>query len=288
VVDFIFLEMKKIILLIIVSFAVSFLRCQSYDQSLMLHGDDKAISGRVLEVIPDSFIRFETIDGKCYSFPLNKVKRVTSISDEDHPNLESFTTRGRWVLSAETDLSALAYHAKIEFPNGESNSQKVRSISFRPAAGYMLADNLLVSGFLDLGYSKVSLNKARSIMLGPSLKFFLGGNIIKPYLSGDLMMGWNYQEYDPLEYYSSEYGSSTYGGYGGYGYGYMPLEVIVKDKKRIFGWALGCGGAIFISQIISLDLEVGYVDTKSSSTGDKFPVSKKRGFAMTGGFSIFL
>jgi hypothetical protein len=259
----------KNILIILCALLPTLSLAQSGSKNAVFLKDGSLKEGYITEIIPGEYVKMELESGEILVVQMTDIEKITGVGGE---KTFKYTQKGRFVISGEIDFSSAIY--KEEYPNGNDH---VKKINFRPQLGYFVADDFLVSMAMELGYSKTDNYRLFSVMGGPSVQYFLGGEEDKwrPFFQGDLMIGWVFQKIE-LQYYN---------------YGNYFQDVDGRYRKRTvlqYGWGLGGGISYFPSETISLDLGVEYVFTASSLRHEDVDDIKTKGVALVGGISFYL
>lgn len=153
------------------------------------------------------------------------------------------------VTKAQTDKHDWMVGGSTRLNTSSNNTE----IAFEPNAGYFVIHNLAIGGNISLDYSKAGDTKITTFGIGPFIRWYLTDAKVRPLVQ--------------------------------LSYGYLSKKVKFPQNTSTnngFRFFLGGGGAIFISDQVSLDILVGYDHTKYKDfdgTG---------GFALTIGFQVYL
>nr|WP_321405804.1 outer membrane beta-barrel protein [uncultured Carboxylicivirga sp.] len=165
------------------------------------------------------------------------------------------TEKGKILVSGDTDLSFTSVTADRDNQQ-VNNSLKVNQLSINPSISYFVIDKLALGLSVNIEDSKIDNYESNSLLIGPSLRYYVGSNSTKPFFIADFLFGNQ----------SDNSNSST-------------------DKTKVSGWDVGAGVAVFINHYASLDVSLGYgTFTFKNDNNDK---TKAYGLDVSIGFSLF-
>lgn len=179
--------------------------------------------------------------------------------------LNAQTQKGNWVVEGSTSLGFTTGKSTYKAGSAEADGPKTTVISFNPAAGYFVMDNLAIGA--ELGLASITqkeddykyTSSTFSIMPGATYYFTAGENI-KPYLGANLGYGSQKEKLD----------DDTVSGGG-------------------FAWKVRGGMAFFFKESIAVNLGLSYSQMTYDYSEDGFDYKETYApFGLTVGFSFFL
>ena len=191
----------------------------------------------------------------------------------------SYAQKGTYIIGGSSNLSFVNNNSKTKTDTQEIEGGNTFNISFAPAAGYFVIDNLVTGIQLSIGYSKFKddtssvtgdlyESKSTTFLALPFARYYFSKNNIKPFLQGSVGLGSSKTKFTNTIPFSEGDNEST---------------------SNIFAYEIDGGVAIFINSKISVDLGIGYASTtrkpKDSSSDIKF-INNAIGF--NAGFNIYL
>jgi outer membrane protein len=144
--------------------------------------------------------------------------------------------QGTVLLSGETGLGIAAMSVKAKDGGNSVKLGNETTISFSPSAGYFVIDNLAVGASLDLSTHKSkddsdnSEYTSNTFSFGPFARYYITKGLFG---EAQITFGSNKDKYDDSD------GTD-------------------EDKASLFGWSLGAGYAIMISDQVAFEPSVGY------------------------------
>ena len=198
---------------------------------------------------------------------------------QDDSSTEDFTSKGTYIVGGSSNLSIASNSSKTKTDTQEVDTGSTFNISFAPAAGYFVMDNLVTGIQLSIGYRKfkddnssvtgdIYESKTTTLLALPFVRYYFSKNNIKPFLQGSVGLGTSKTKFTNTSPFSEGENEST---------------------SNIFAYEFDGGVAIFINSNISVDLGIGYASTsskpKDSSSDLKF-INNAIGF--NAGFNIYL
>ena len=151
--------------------------------------------------------------------------------------LQAQTDKGDWMVGGNFRL------------NTSGNTE----ISLTPNAGIFFIRNFAFGGNVNLNYSKDGLTKTTSFGLGPYLRYYFGGENVRPILHGN--------------------------------FNFLSSKIKINNASTTnngTNFFVGGGAAVFISPHVSLDILGGYDHTDYNS------LDGTGGFALNIGFQVYL
>ncbi|HMR18684.1 MAG TPA: OmpW family outer membrane protein [Sphingobacterium sp.] len=185
------------------------------------------------------------------------------------------TEKGKIVVSAKSNLNFSSIDGELHYGSRKVEAGRTTSFEFTPGVGYFVVDNLAVGLNIGLNFQKVNQarkdaenltiidrEKSTTVSFLPGLTYFfpLNGQI-KPFIN-------------------------AFAGYASSAHAYGDDQ---EDEENLSGWGYeGNGGvAIFLNDRISLNIGVGYAQTRMKFEANKDVQVIAGGFDAGIGFSIF-
>ncbi len=172
----------------------------------------------------------------------------------------SQTSQGTFYLSGSTNLNFASVNSQMKY-DGESIGDKITSqkFSFAPSMGYFINDGLAIGLGVDYTdekqkYQNEEVN-SKSMLIGPFAKYYIGSSNVKPFVSGDFMIG-SQEDND--------------------------------GKAYVSGWDLGAGIAVFVGKTVSIDFGIGYGNITFSNPDDSKAKIVSSGIGIDFGVSVYL
>jgi opacity protein-like surface antigen len=186
------------------------------------------------------------------------------------------TVKGNWLIGAGSNFFFNSTSSKIETNNQEIDAGNTLNISLGLGGGYFVMDNLLVGSELPVSFSRFKdedagfERKGTSIIVSPFVRYYFGGSNIRPFIQANVGFGSSKTTIEDNSISS-------------------PDDVFQTSESRsnIFQYSLNGGIAIFISDMVSVDLGVGYSQTNSKPK-DSDVTFKNSTIGFLAGFNIFL
>lgn len=197
------------------------------------------------------------------------------------------TEKGKFVLDQNISTGFIA--DKHDDKGFSYDGQEVVSkstnfeIEFNPSVGYFIIDNLAIGSGINFNYSyskdddikgavtQTNINKNYTYMLTPFAKYYIGETKLRPYVGAQLNVGWGVHKHE----YSRDPVLT-----------YFPTS---DDKTRavssVIGFQVNPGVSYFISDRVSLDLNVYYKYMKLSS--ENYKDDDRDSIGARAGLSIF-
>jgi len=185
------------------------------------------------------------------------------------------TDKGNFLIGGQASLSFLSYNSSWKTDNGSGLIAKQRNLQVTPQLGYFISKNLLVDIMIPITFEKkiedYNDNKSSIIEFMPVVQRYFGNSRLKPFIFGAI--GWG------LGHTSS--------------HEHLAIPITFKTQFKIWTWQAGGGAAFFLTNVVSLDLSIGYFNhTKevTSATPPTFNPDDKivdKGFASDIGLYLY-
>jgi opacity protein-like surface antigen len=183
---------------------------------------------------------------------------------------KSQTQAGKIIVGGASAFD-LSFFTTKDKPDQGTSAPDTKNTSFnlQPEVGYFVIDNLAVGAMLNAGYShskqeansRTFENNSSQFLVGPFAKYYVGSSNLKPFIEADIL----------------------------FGSGKNVLKETGNDdtttKTSIFGFAVGAGAAYFITDNVSLDFGLAYMNLtdKNKDTKDK---TTNGGISIQAGFNF--
>ena len=178
------------------------------------------------------------------------------------------TEKGKYIIGATTTLNAGVIEHSLVQDHVSTLSERITRFSLSPHTGYFVKDNLALGAELSVSISNTkdydynSELRESTIAFSPFVRYYLGNKKVKPYMHAS-------------------------GGIGSYKDNYIASSSEYNDESTItlFYYSIGAGAGFFISDGVSIDLELGYGGISSKFNEDVR--GRQNAFGLSGGFSLF-
>ncbi len=157
------------------------------------------------------------------------------------------TDAGKFLLGGSTNLNLSASNSKVKYDGGSEDGPKYLNLSFTPAFGYFIINNLAVGMELNVSYDREKfedeIESYTSFSAAPFARYYIGAGKIKPF--GQALIGFGL-------------GKSKY-----------EYEGISEDETFNFlFFGGGLGAAFFLNDLVSMDVSLVYTSDKSKYEDD--------------------
>lgn len=198
---------------------------------------------------------------------------LSSLSQSKNETLTSPTSKGNYIIGGSSGFNFSSVSLKIKSDSLETQDLGLRetSLSLTPIAGYFLIDDLAIG----LGLSLI-LDKSKSdefnfkstnttFIFTPFIRYYFTKGTIKPFLQGNLGIGTSNS--------TNEFNSQE-----------------TESKNSVFNYGFDGGVAFFLSNLISIDVGVGYISSSSKPKDSNESNTRiiSSGFNFNTGITIFL
>ena len=179
------------------------------------------------------------------------------------------TEKGNFLIGGSSSLGLNFATAKTEFDgNSFEEDQKITNFTFQPDVGYFIIDNLAVGLSLPISINTSDFddrkNTTTAILASVFSRYYFTESNIKPFIQGQIGFGNSNTNFE------SRNGES-------------------ESKSNLFNFGAVGGVAIFLNNIISIDLGIVYSNSTSSPGDSDFDIKTKTNqFGFNAGFAIIL
>lgn len=202
----------------------------------------------------------------------------TSAQNSDTADANTATDKGSWLIAASSNAGLNFSSTYVEFGDEESEKDKNSTFTLNPAAGYFVANDLVVGAQIAYRTSKFTDGDSdfeatsNSISAGPFIRNYFGKGNFRPYVGATILFGSTKSESETL----------TIGDFD-------PVIGTSETKTNSTTWGLSAGAALFITENFSIDFDLGYANStnKADDADDDFKI-KSNNFGLNIGFSLFL
>lgn len=174
-------------------------------------------------------------------------------------SISAQTEKGKWLLGGNSSVSYTSTKTTFEFDGEEAGDQDSSIFTINPEVGYFVMDNLSVGLGVGFSSTKVGESKASTAIVTPNATYFFeAGDNLKPFVS--------------------------------LGAGLASTSAGDDDSQKSSGLAIrGLGGlAYFVSESVSVNFLVQYLNTNQKNKSDSDLVSKNSNIGAGVGFFIYL
>lgn len=163
------------------------------------------------------------------------------------------TTKGRVMMSGSTNMSLLTGSSKLVYDGKKMDSGSMTNFEFTPQVSYFFIDNLAVGLGIELTVEDNDGTNTTSIMVGPTARYYFGGEKLKPFADAALAFGTSKTD---------------------------------ENKFGAFGTKLQGGIAYFFNDHVAFDAAMGYQYMQATHDDDSKLKIKNNSFALNLGISI--
>ena len=178
------------------------------------------------------------------------------------------TEKGKFLVGASTLLNAgVIEHSRVR-DKVTTLSERITHFSLTPHAGYFIKDNLALGAELSVSFSNtkdydynVELRES-TIAFSPFVRYYFGTKKVRPLVH-------------------------VSGGIGSYKDNYIASspQYNRESTSTLFCYSIGAGAGVFLTDRISIDLELGYGGISSKINEDVR--GRQNAFGLNAGFSFF-
>ncbi|MGB0255156.1 MAG: outer membrane protein [Flavobacteriaceae bacterium] len=178
------------------------------------------------------------------------------------------TEKGKFLVGASTLLNTgVIEHSRVR-DKVTTLSERITHFSLTPHAGYFIKDNLALGAELSVSFSNtkdydynVELRES-TIAFSPFVRYYFGTKKVRPLVH-------------------------VSGGIGSYKDNYIASspEYNYESTSTLFCYSIGAGAGVFLTDRISIDLELGYGGISSKINDDVR--GRQNAFGLNAGFSFF-
>ncbi len=163
------------------------------------------------------------------------------------------TTKGRVMMSGSTNMALMTGSSKVEYGGEKSDGVSNTNFEFTPQVSYFFIDNLAVGLGMEFAFADNDGTNTTSIMVGPTARYYFGGEKLKPFADGSIAFGSTKSE---------------------------------DIKFSAFGTSIQGGIAYFFNDHVAFDAAMGYQYIGMKNQDNKDLKIKNNSFALNLGFSI--
>lgn len=199
--------------------------------------------------------------------------------------------RNKFLFGASSNMNALFGSSKIETTQSGTTTKTdgPRTVNFNltPTFGYFIIDGLAAGLFFDIDIDNCKyeqelqpggnvdlIDNTSTMMVGPSIRYYINLGKIKPFAEGSIGFGSMKNKYEYVDWSGTSYTIKE-----------------EEDKYNIFNWGLGAGVAFFLSDNVSIDAMLGYNNSTTNYKDDEndYKYKFKAGsFGANFGFTIII
>ena len=179
------------------------------------------------------------------------------------------TEKGKRLIGATTSLNAgIIEHSRVR-DNVSTLSERITRFSLTPHAGYFIKDNLALGAQLSVSFSNTkdydydSELRETNLAFSPFIRYYFGTKKVRPlvHVSGGIGS------------YKDKYIASSSPNYNR------------ESTSTLFCYSIGVGAGVFLNDMVSIDLELGYGGISSKINEDLR--GRQNAFGFNAGFSFF-
>lgn len=178
------------------------------------------------------------------------------------------TEKGKFLVGASTLLNTgVIEHSRVR-DKVTTLSERITHFSLTPHAGYFIKDNLALGAELSVSFSNTkdydndNELMESTIAFSPFVRYYFGTKKVRPLVHASGGIG----------SYKNEYRSTI-------------TDYKSNSSSTLFFYSLGAGAGFFLTDRISIDLELGYGGISSKINEDVR--GRQNAFGLNAGFSFF-
>ena len=193
-------------------------------------------------------------------------------------NTNAQTEKGVLLLGGGTKLNFSSLNTEWKTDYSSDNPTNTLEIELSPRMGMFIADDLLLGAEVPLKLALVknnseSKNTDWSVAVAPFVRYFFGETNIKPWVQGQIGLGYLKSKAAITSYSIGEVRNATY-----------------TNRSGMFLYEFGGGFSVFINENAALDIGLGYASAALKPMDDNENNGRViiRGLGAVLGFVLFL